>query len=46
MSKTEFLILCAEHSVSPEIALENENLIEALRKGDRQEVYRIIMHDF
>lgn len=33
MTKTEFLALCAQACIDPDIALENDNVIDAIRAG-------------
>ena len=46
MTKNDFLNSCLHFSVSPEIALENEDLVEALRNKQDDEVMRILLEDF
>ena len=42
----QFASACAEHSVDPAIALENENIVEALRQRDLAEVARLLKEEF
>lgn len=46
MSKTEFMILCGEYLIEPCIALENENICEALRQRDAEQVKHILENEF
>jgi hypothetical protein len=46
MTKNDFLNSCLHFSVAPEIALENEDLMEALRNKQDDEVMRILLEDF
>lgn len=46
MTKNEFAALCAEHTIDPAVALENENIVEALRNKDDAEVKRILKEEF
>jgi len=46
MSLTRFIQLCAEVMVDPAIALENPNIVDALRKCDDEEVERILREEF
>jgi hypothetical protein len=46
MTQTDFLTLCLEHNLPPELALENDELVQALRDRDDAEVCRIIEQEF
>ena len=46
MTKFSFQALCAHYGVHPDIALENEALVDALRARDDQEVERILKEEF
>lgn len=46
MTQNDFLTLCNEHHISPEIALENDDLVQALRERDDEKVHNIITNEF
>ena len=46
MTSTQFQILCGKYLIDVEIALENENILNALRNKDDEEVERILMEEF
>jgi hypothetical protein len=46
MTQNQFNTLCNEHGIAPSIALENEELIEALRERDDERVIQIITKEF
>ena len=46
MTQNQFNTLCTEHCIDPSLALENENLIEALRERDDERVIEIITQEF
>lgn len=47
MTKNEFNSLCAMLFIAPEIALENENIIQALRDGaSEDEIAEILESEF
>lgn len=46
MTQADFLTLCLEHNLTPDIALENDELVQALRERDDAEVCRIIEQEF
>ena len=46
MSQNQFNALCTEHCIDPSVALENENIIEALRERDDERVIEIIKQEF
>ena len=46
MTSTQFQILCGKYLIDVGIALENENILNALRNKDDEEVERILMEEF
>ena len=46
MTGSQFQILCGKYLIDVEIALENENILNALRNKDDEEVERILMEEF
>jgi len=46
MTKNEFLALCLEHCVDPNLALENPAIVEALKARDAQAVATILTNEF
>jgi hypothetical protein len=46
MTQIDFLTLCLQHNLTPELALENDELVQALRERDDAEVCRIIENEF
>jgi hypothetical protein len=46
MTQTDFLTLCLEHNLTPDIALENDEVVQALRERNDAEVCRIIEQEF
>ena len=46
MTRTEFQMLCGEYLIDPSIALENENICEALRQRDAEQVKHILETEF
>jgi hypothetical protein len=46
MTQTRFNTLCQEYYIDPMIALENDNVVEALRNKDDSEVERILSDEF
>jgi len=46
MTQNQFNTLCNEHGIAPSIALENEELIEALRERNDERVIQIIKEEF
>jgi hypothetical protein len=45
MTQNQFLSLCLEHNILPEVALENDDIVEALRARDDALVEQLIMKD-
>ena len=46
MTQTEFQMLCGEYLIEPNMALENENICEALRQRDAEQVKHILETEF
>jgi len=46
MSRNEFLVLCSAYSIDPDIALENDNIVEALRDRNDDAVATILESEF
>ena len=46
MTRTEFYSLCGELLIDPNVAMENENLIEAIRNQDEDSIYTILHTEF
>jgi hypothetical protein len=46
MTQNQFAALCVKFTVDPAIALENENVVEALREKDDEAVERILKEEF
>ena len=46
MTKTEFLALCAQACIDPAIALENDDVIDAIRAGDVDRVQYLLTNEF
>ena len=47
MTKNQFALLCAIRFIDPSMALENENIVEALQNGgDIQEIEEILENEF
>jgi len=46
MTQNEFTALCAERTIDPSIALENDNLVEALKARDDEAVVTILDNEF
>jgi hypothetical protein len=46
MTKNEFMQLCAAACIDPAIALENDNVIDAIRAGDAQRVKYLLTNEF
>ena len=46
MTKTEFMIICGEYMVEPSLALENENIRQALQERDNEQVKTILENEF
>jgi len=43
MTKTQFILLCNEYLIEPSIALENENILQALRDRKPIETIKTIL---
>ena len=46
MTKTEFMALCGEYLIEPSLALENDNICEALRQRDNELVKQLLENEF
>ena len=46
MTQSQFLIACNEVGVTPEIALENDLIVEALRNRDYALVIQLLLSQF
>lgn len=46
MTKNEFLALCAQACIDPAIALENDEIRDAIRAGDVEQVKFLLTNDF
>ena len=46
MTQNQFNALCTEHNIHPSIALENDELVEALQNRDDDKVVDIITNQF
>ena len=46
MSKNKFNALCQELTIDPAIALENENVVKALKDRDDQAVEKALKEEF
>ena len=46
MTANHFTVLCLAVGIDPDIALENEDILQALRNRDEEEVKRILEEEF
>jgi len=46
MTQIKFYSLCAQYYLDPSLALENDDLVEALQNRDDAEVERILLEEF
>ena len=46
MTQHNFQVLCARYGIHPSIALENEDIVEALKARDDEAVERILKEEF
>lgn len=46
MTQNQFAALCEQYGVAPDIALENPNIVDALRARDSAEVERVLANEF
>ncbi len=46
MTISEFEIMCEHYLISPDLALENENLVAAIKAKDSYEIRRIFEEEF
>ena len=46
MIRLEFVAICVEFNIDPEIALENINVVEAIKACDVEKLKHILMSEF
>ena len=46
MNRNEFVVECLARQIDPEIALENDDLVDAMRQRDDEVVIRILSEEF
>lgn len=46
MTRFDFLNLCGQNCIDPSVALENDNITEALKSGDDKLVSKLIREAF
>ena len=46
MSKLEFILLCGEHNIDPDLALQNDNIYQGLFDRDSKKVIKAIREEF
>ena len=46
MTIVEFEIMCGHYLISPDAALENKNLVAAIKANDKAEIKRIFEEEF
>lgn len=46
MTQFEFVLLCNEHLIYPALALENEAILEALKRNDDEKVKALFKTEF
>lgn len=46
MTQNQFATLCDQYSIDPAIALENDNVIAAIRAGDAAALVNILQNEF
>ena len=46
MTQSNFIALCNEYYLDPSLALENDDLVEALQNRNDAEVQRILLEEF
>jgi len=46
MTEFEFMSLCGEHLIDVGLALENDNIREALKNKDDEKVKELLLNDF
>lgn len=46
MSANKFAMLCEKYLVDPAVALENQNIVAALKAKNDQEVERLLREEF
>ena len=46
MTKNEFVALCLKYTIDPAIALESDEVKQALRDQDAEEIERVLQEEF
>jgi hypothetical protein len=46
MTQNQFALLCSEHCISPDVALENDDIVEALKNRDDELVQQLLVNEF
>jgi hypothetical protein len=46
MTRNEFLIICGDFNLDPGIALENENVVKAIREDDKDNLKEVLTNEF
>ena len=46
MTRNQFSAMCSKYNIDPAVALENENLVQALQDKNDKEVERILQEEF
>ncbi len=46
MTANEFSALCSEYGIHPSVALENDDIVEALKNRDTEAVADILANEF
>ena len=46
MTMNKFIEICNKYTITPEIALENENILEALKNKEYENIEKLICQEF
>ena len=46
MKQNQFAAICSAHLVAPELALENPDIVEAIKRDNIEEIKNILANDF
>lgn len=46
MTKNTFLLICQQHLIDPDLALENENVIAAIKENNLEKLNAIFASEF
>jgi hypothetical protein len=46
MTQNQFIYLCNESNIDPAIALENDNIVAAIKAGDTEMVQFLLLTEF